>query len=461
MTFPDTFAWGVATASAQIEGATNLDGRGLSIWDVFSHTPGKVWLNQTTDIACDHYRRYKDDVAIMKAMGVQAYRFSTSWSRVLPEGAGKINAPGLDFYDRLTDELLANGITPWLTLYHWDLPYELHCRGGWLNPDMPHWFAAYTDVITKRLSDRIHHWMTINEPQCFVGLGYERGEHAPGYKLPFRELLRIGHHVLLSHGRAVQTIRANAPQPAQIGLAPHAINKIPATESPQDIAAARDAMFAFKDKTCWSNCWWLDPIFLGRYPDDMLASCAEEMPRIGANDMEIISQPVDFFGANIYAGSYVKAGPDGKPIEMPWRTNLSLSAFKFVMTPETLYWSPRFYYERYGKPICITESGMSNVDSVCLDGNVRDPERIDYNARCLRHLWRAGQEGTPLMGYFHWSLLDNFEWSEGYKERLGLVYVDFDTQQRIWKDSARWYQDVIATNGARALDADADVFRTT
>lgn len=450
MTFPEGFIWGTATAALQVEGAVREDGRGQSIWDVFSHTPGKTWLGQTPDNACDHYHRYKEDVAMMKAMGAQAYRFSVSWPRVIPEGQGTVETKGLDFYSRLVDELLANGVTPWLTLYHWDLPYELHCRGGWLNPDIPNWFADYTRVVIEALSDRVHHWITINEPQCFVGLGYERGEHAPGYKLPFPELLRIGHNVLLAHGRSVQTIRQYSRQPALIGLAPHAISKIPASDDPKDVEAARNRMFSFQ-KTSWSNTWWLDPIFLGHYPEDMLVACAGEMPRIARGDMETIAQPLDFFGVNLYAGSYVKAGKDGHPEDLPWSPNIPLNAFKMVMTPETHYWSSKFYYERYAKPIAITESGMSNVDCVSLDGGVHDPERIDYNARCLRAFHQAGQEGVPIMAYFHWSLLDNFEWAEGYKERLGLLHVNLETQERIWKDSAYWYRDVIASHGERIL----------
>jgi beta-glucosidase len=446
--FPEDFAWGVATAALQIEGAAREDGRGLSIWDVFAKTPGKIWLNQDPYTACDHYHRYSEDIGHMQEMGVGAYRFSISWPRVMPTGVGPVEERGLAFYDRLVDALLASGIEPWATLFHWDLPYELHCRGGWLNRHSADWFADYTEAVVERLGDRVRHWFTFNETQVFVGLGYERGQHAPGLTLPFNELLRMGHHILLAHGKASQVLRAAGP--CEVGLAPHAVINMPATDAPADIDAARDKMFAFK-KTAWSNTWWADPVFFGAYPDDMLEQCAGEMPDIRPGDMETIHQVPDFFGTNLYAGSYVRAGANG-PEDVPWSLETPLNAFKFVVTPEAMYWGSKFYYERYGKPIVISENGTSCTDWVTLDGTVPDFPRIDFTARYLRELKRAIDDGVVAKAYFHWSLLDNFEWSEGYKERLGLIYVNLDTQERVWKASAHWYRRLIETNGEIILD---------
>jgi beta-glucosidase len=452
MPFPDDFIWGAATAAAQIEGAADTDGKGRSIWDVYCDEPGKVWQNHTCATACDHYNRWQEDIALMRGIGLGAYRFSVSWPRVMPGGTGTVNAAGLDFYDRLVDALLEAGIAPWCTLFHWDLPHELHCRGGWLNPDSPRWFADYTAVVAERLAGRVAGWMTFNEPQCFVGLGYERGEHAPGFRLPFHELLRMGHHILLAHGRSVQALRAANPA-AKVGFAPHAVVFMPARDNPADIAAARSRMFAFNKKTCWSNTWWADPMFLGHYPDDMLALCEGEMPPFTNDDMALIAQPLDYFGVNLYAGTYVMADAEGNPRDLPWSPNVPLNAFKFVVTPEAMHWGTRFYHERYKKPVLITENGVSCTDWPSRDGLIHDAQRIDYTARYLVELERAIDAGAEVAGYFHWSLMDNFEWSEGYKERLGLVYVNLDSLERTPKESAHWYRRVIETNGASLHEA--------
>ncbi len=446
--FPADFVWGAAAASQQIEGAVNEDGRGRSIWDVFAKEPGKVWLGQNADVACDHYHRWQEDVAHMRAMKLGAYRFSIAWPRVMPTGLAPVEERGLAFYDKLVDGLLEAGIQPWATLFHWDLPYELHCRGGWLNRDSADWFADYTRAVVDRLGDRVRHWFTFNEPQVFVGLGYERGQHAPGLTLPFHELLRMGHHILLAHGKAAQVLRAAGP--CEIGFAPHAVIHMPATDAPEDLDAAREKMFAFR-KTAWSNTWWSDPIFFGNYPDDLLEQCAGELPEILPGDMETIHQTPDFYGVNLYAGSYVRAGANG-PEDLPWSPEIPLNAFKFVVTPEAMYWGTRFYYERYRKPIVISENGASCTDWIALDGTVPDHPRIDFTARYLRELKRAIDDGAAARAYFHWSLLDNFEWSEGYKERLGLIYVNYETQQRTWKQSAHWYQRLIETNGGILFD---------
>jgi beta-glucosidase len=448
MIFPKGFVWGTATASYQIEGAAFEDGRGLSVWDMFCRRPGAVWNGQSGETACDHYHRYREDVALMKAMGLSAYRFSVSWPRVLPKGTGAVNPKGLAFYDHLVDDLLAANIAPYVTLFHWDYPYDLFCRGGWLNRDSADWFADYTAVMVDKLSDRVRHWITFNEPQCFIGLGHSEGKHAPGEKLEFSQVLQSAHHVLLAHGKASQVIRARAKLAADVGYASVGIIRIPATDSPMDIEAARQSMFAVPmDANLWNNSWWIDPILLGRYPANALEMYGARAPKIQSGDMETIHQPVDFLGANIYSGERVRAGKDQQPETVLYPDGFPLTAFRWYVEPAAMYWGPKFYAERYQRPILITENGMSNVDWVSLDGGVHDSIRIDFLRRYLRELGRAIQDGVDVRGYFHWSLLDNFEWAEGFKERFGLVYVDFATQKRIPKDSANWYKDVVASNG--------------
>jgi beta-glucosidase len=447
MLFPDDFFFGSATASYQVEGAAYDDGKGLSVWDMFCRKGGTVWQGQSGDVACDHYHRYLEDVAIMKEIGLNAYRFSISWPRVVPAGTGAVNEAGLAFYDRLVDALLDAGIAPFCTLFHWDYPYELYCRGGWLNPDSPDWFADYARVIVDRLSDRVRHWMTLNEPQCFILLGHQSGIHAPGDKLGLAEVLRAMHHALLAHGKAAQVIRAHSKSEAQIGAAPVGAVKIPAAACPGNVEAARAAMFAVNGQDTWANALWMDPMIFGRYPEDAFANFGAAMPTIRDGDMETICQPLDFFGVNTYSGGYVRAGEDGRPEDVPFAPGHPITAFKWWVTPEALYWGPKFFFERYKLPIIITENGMSNVDWVSLDGCVRDPQRIDYLQRHMLEFARAGRDGVDIRGYFVWTLTDNFEWAEGYKERFGMVHTDFVTQARTLKDSALWYKEVIATGG--------------
>lgn len=287
--FPAHFAWGAATSAYQVEGACDEGGRGPSIWDMFSRQPGKVYNDETGDTACDHYHRFRSDVKLMGALGLKAYRFSISWSRILPSGEGAVNEEGLAFYDQLVDELLANGIEPWPTLYHWDLPYKLHLRGGWTNPKIPGWFADYTKVVVDRLSDRVANWMTINEPQCFIDLGYSAGKHAPGLQFGTTEVLRAAHHALLAHGRAVQVIRSHAKRPPRIGWAPCGMVSYPATHKPEDVEAARRATFAMnKDGSRWNNSWWYDPVYLGHYPEDGLEIYGSQLPSFPSSDFDII-----------------------------------------------------------------------------------------------------------------------------------------------------------------------------
>jgi len=409
---------------------------------------GTIWNNQSGDIACDHYHRYEEDVSLMKQVGLHAYRLSISWPRVLPEGTGALNPKGLAFYDKLIDKLLAAGISPYVTLFHWDYPYELYCRGGWLNRDSSDWFAEYARVVVDKLSDRVKYWITLNEPQCFIGLGHQFGFHAPGDKLEFAQVLTAAHNTLLAHGKAVQTIRAYSRLESRIGLAPVGIISIPASESSEDVEAARQAMFSVTDKSCWNNTWWTDPIFLGRYPEDGLELFGTNLPPIEDEDMKTICQPLDFFGVNIYFGQRTRASRDGQPELVPPPVGHPATAFGFSVSPEALHWGPRFYWERYKLPIIITENGMSNVDWLSLDSRVHDPQRIDFLHRYLLELQKASRDGVELRGYFQWSILDNFEWTQGYKERFGLVYVDYPTQKRTLKDSAYWYRELIASNGA-------------
>ncbi len=451
MSFRKDFVWGVAAASYQVEGATRDDGRGLSVWDMLCRKPGAIWNGQTGDVACDHYHRYKEDVAIMKQIGVQAYRLSVAWPRVIPNGTGAVNAKGLDFYDKLVDELLRAKIQPFVTLFHWDFPYELYVRGGWLNRDSADWFADYTRVVVDRLSDRVKHWMTLNEPQCFIGLGHYDGRHAPGDKLGWTEILRAGHHAMLAHGRGVAVIRDGARRAPVIGYAPVGAVKMPASSKPADVRAARRAMFSITSKTFWNNTWWMDPVFLGRYPEDGWKVWEKELPPIKDGDLKTISQPVDFFGVNIYSGEYIHAGQGDAPEPAGMPVGHDLTAFRWPVTPDSLYWGPKFFQERYKKPVYITENGISNVDWVSVDGKVHDPQRIDFLYRYLRELRRAAKDGVDVRGYFQWSIMDNFEWAEGFKERFGLVYVDYPTQKRTIKDSGFWYRNVIKTNG-KSLD---------
>lgn len=449
MRFRKDFTWGIAAASYQIEGGSFEDGRGLSVWDTFCRKEGVIWRRQNGDVACDHYHRYKEDVSLMKGLGIKAYRMSISWPRIIPEGKGSVNTEGLNFYDRLIDELMSARIDPWITLFHWDYPHELYCRGGWLNQDSSDWFAEYAKVVVERLSDRVSHWMTLNEPQCFIGLGHQTGYHAPGNKLEFSEVLRATHNTLLAHGKATQVIRNFSKSRSEIGLAPVAQTAIPLTNSEEDIDSARKFMFSINRESVFNNTWWLEPIFWGRYPEDGLALFKEKLPEINDGDMEIIQQPLDFFGANIYHGRKVMSGKEGVPEEVPLEDGYPKTAQEdWPVTPDALYWGPRLFYERYGLPIVITENGYQNPDVISLDGKVHDPQRINYLQRYLIELNKACTEGIPVKGYFQWTFCDNFEWTQGYSMRVGIVYVDYPTQKRILKDSAYWYRDIITSNGA-------------
>lgn len=445
--FPDDFVWGAAAASYQIEGAADADGKGPSVWDAFCERRDKVWLGQSGRVACDHYHRYREDVQLMRQMGLQAYRLSLSWPRLLPEGSGRLNPAGFDFYDRLLDALLEHGITPYVTLFHWDYPLALYYRGGWLNADSVHWFAEYTEHCGRRFGDRVKHWMTFNEPQVFVDAGHREGRHAPGDRLRFDEVLRACHHVLLAHGRSVQALRACVPG-SVVGYAPVALTAVPAPGETADADLLSRWMFQSTAGNLRTNAWWMDPVLKGRYPADGVALYAAALPPIGPNDFELIAQPLDFLGVNIYGAELVRRGPDGQPELVRVPEGFPVSAFDWPVTPDALYWGPKLLHERYGLPLLITENGISCRDQVGVDGTIQDTGRVDFISRYLIALGRAVRGGVPVQGYFHWSVMDNFEWAHGYKHRFGLIHVDYQTQHRTLKASAEHYARIIATNGA-------------
>ncbi len=450
MSFRKDFIWGAATASYQIEGAAYEDGKGLSVWDRFSREPGKVLEGHTGDVACDHYHRFKEDVALMKAMGVKNYRFSLSWPRLLPQGVGEVNEAGVAFYNALIDELIANGIRPFVTLFHWDYPSALQAKGAWENPDSPKWFEEYATLVAQRFGDRVKDFITLNEPQCFIGLGYGKGEHAPGYQLPLSATVAMSHHVMVAHGLAVKALRKYAPG-CRVGYAPCGNPRIPASDDPRDIEAARKAYFMVNDYPpfwAFNISWWSDPPMLGKYPEQGLKLLGQYLPEGWEKDLETIHQPLDYYCQNIYNGDVVRAADNELGFEMvPQPVGHPKTAIQWPITPDALYWGPKFLYERYKTPFIISENGMSSHDAVSIDGKVHDPNRQDYMHRYLKAYKRAAEDGVDAIGYLAWSLMDNFEWAYGYTERFGMVYVDYETQERIVKDSFYWYKTVMEENG--------------
>lgn len=441
-TFPPDFLWGSATSAYQIEGSPLADGAGPSIWQRFAHTPGLTHNGDTGDVACDHYRRYADDVRLMKELGLRAYRFSVSWSRVLPEGKGRVNARGLDFYERLVDALLAAGIAPLVTLFHWDLPAALDDRGGWLNPDIAGWFAEYADVMFRRLDDRVTRWTTLNEPWVVSDGGYLHGALAPGHRSRFEAPI-ASHHLLRAHGAAVQAYRATGAH--QIGLVVNLEPQRPATDAPEDRAAA-NRMDAYMNRQ------YLDPVFLGAYPEELREIFGDAWPTWPDEDLELIRQPIDFVGVNYYTRSVrrhderawpVKAAVVRQPSATYTETSWEVCPAAFT---EILTWVK----DRYGDPeIYVMENGAAFFDPpMATEGRVRDPLRVSYLREHLRAARAALAAGVRLRGYMVWSLLDNLEWSLGFSKRFGVVHVDFATQARTPKDSARYYAQVVASNGA-------------
>jgi len=447
-TFPSDFVWGTATAAYQIEGAWNEDGKGESIWDRFSHTPGKIKNGDTGDIACDHYHRWRADIDLMKALGLQAYRFSIAWARLLPAGRRRPNQAGLDFYDLLVDGLLEAGIIPYVTLYHWDLPQALQDEGGWPARSTAEAFVEYADLATRALGDRVKNWITHNEPWVAAFVGHEKGEHAPGWQEP-RAAIHAGHHLLLSHGWAVPVIRRNSPG-AQVGITLNLTHIMPASPSPADGKMAR-----FIDG--YINRWFLDPLFGRNYPRDILdVYTAQGHVDAGApefvqpGDMQIITTPIDFLGVNYYTRDVVRdeQAPDNLPPTVIQAPQEQWTPMGWEVYPQGLYdLLVRVQADYAPARVYITENGMSLETGPDERGRVKDQRRIDYLHGHFQSAWRAIQEGVPLKGYFIWSLMDNFEWARGGSQRFGLVWVDFSTQQRLPKDSAYWYKEVIARNG--------------
>lgn len=440
-TFPKDFIWGAATASFQIEGATTEDGRGESIWDRFCATPGKVLNGDTGDPACDHYHRWREDIALMKGLGLQAYRFSLAWPRIFPNGTGQLNQKGLEFYDRLVDGLLEAGIKPYATLYHWDLPQALQDRGGWANRDTAYAFAHYADVVARALGDRVAGWITHNEPWCASILSYWIGEHAPGLKNG--PALEAAHHILLSHGLAVPAIRAAAPN-AEVGITLNFSPAHPASDSPADIAAARrhDGFF---------NRWFADPLYRASYPEDMV----ELYAKMGAGapvrdgDMQVIAAPIDFLGVNYYNRAVIKDDPGGdSPLGYTTlRPEGEYTHMDWEVYPEALReLLVRLHADYAPGRLYVTENGAAYPDELAADGRVHDAARARFLERHFAAVHAAIQQGAPVKGFFVWSLMDNFEWAWGYSRRFGIVYVDYATQRRTPKDSAHYVTDVIARN---------------
>ncbi|MFJ7327428.1 GH1 family beta-glucosidase [Streptomyces cyaneofuscatus] len=440
--FPADFTWGVATAAYQIEGAVTEDGRSPSIWDTFSHTPGTIDGGDTGDIACDHYHRVPEDIGLIKQVGADAYRFSIAWPRVVPGGDGPVNKAGLDFYDRLVDGLLEAGVTPFATLYHWDLPQVLQDRGGWTVRETSEHFAAYASHVVERLGDRVKDWATLNEPLCSAWIGHLEGRMAPGLT-DLTAAVHASYHLHLGHGLAVQAIRA-ASSDARVGIVNNLSPIVPASTSEADLAAARRADGHI-------NRWWLDPVLGRGYPQDMVETYGVELP-VRPGDLETIAAPLDWLGLNYYFRQIVTADPSGAvpgftqvPVADARRTYMDWEVYADGLEQLLLRLTEEYGVER----IYVTENGSAYRDTVAADGSVHDPERVAYLEEHLAACARAVAKGAPLAGYFAWSLLDNFEWAYGYDKRFGLVHVDYATQRRTVKSSGRRYAELVREHAGR------------
>ncbi|HTO24195.1 MAG TPA: GH1 family beta-glucosidase [Spirochaetia bacterium] len=442
LNFPPGFAWGTATAAYQVEGAVSEDGRGTSIWDTYCRQPGRILGGTSGDTTCDHYHRFAEDFRLMRDLGIRAYRFSISWPRVIPAGSGSVNARGLDFYERLVDCMRENGIEPFATLYHWDLPQPLQDAGGWPNRATADRYVEYVDVVTRRLGKKVRRWMTHNEPWVVAFVGNLYGAHAPGLT-DLKTALAAAHTLLLSHGKAVPVIRANGGSGTQVGIV-HNLEWIePASRREADRSAAARHDGAF-------NRWFLDPVFRGSYPADMLAWYGKNAPEVKAGDLEAMKAPLDFLGVNYYTRRIIAHDPAGdflhvRRVALPFVPHADYEEWE--VNPEGLYRLLVRVSEDYGRPpIYVTESGTPLPDVLGPDGACHDPTRVDYLSRHAAAIWQANQDGADVRGYFVWSILDNFEWNLGFTKRFGLVHVDFKTQKRTVKDSGRWYSDVVKEN---------------
>ena len=444
MRFPTDFIWGAASSAYQIEGHSTDKGGGVCVWDTFCKIPGKIANGDNGEVACDALRRYAEDIRLLAEMGGKAYRFSTSWARIDPNGDGNWNEKGLKYYDKVVNECLKYGITPYITLYHWELPQAAQDRGGWESREIAEAFARFAGMMAAHFKGRVKHYFTLNEPQCTVGLGYDTCVHAPGIKLDRAGLFGVMVNQLLAHGLAQKAIKAAAPD-ALVGIASTGRLCYPEFEIPLDISAARDATFAVSDEDwTFTHHWYLDPIVLGKFPDAEGTELGELASKVSTEDMAIIHQVPDFLGYNIYNGHSVRAGVGG-PEYIVRYPGFARTAMKWPITPRVMDWGVRFLHDRYGLPGYITENGLSCNDRIYLDGKVHDLDRIDFLTRYLQNLSKAVKNGADVRGYFHWSLTDNFEWSQGYWDRFGLIYIDYRGQQRIPKDSYRWFREVIRT----------------
>jgi beta-glucosidase len=439
--FPRNFVWGVSAAAPQIEGSSKADGKGESVWDRYAKRRGTILNGDKLDPACDHYRRFRQDFALMRELGITNYRLSLAWPRIYPEGDGALNQAGLDFYETLVDSMLENGITPWVTMFHWDLPQALEDRGGWRSRVVPEAFATYADTIVKTLGDRVKNWITVNEIRCFTTQAYGGLGKAPGVIESKKVVNQTVHNALVCHGHAVRAVRQHGGRGAKCGLSDNCETVIPVTESEPDVAAAREW---FAD----ANLAILDPIYKGRYSDKYLKSCGRAQPKVESGDFELIGQPTDFLGLNIYAGLFVRRGKDGKPqLLLPSDSYPRTDSPWLHLAPRALYWAPRLVADVYGvKNVYVTENGCGYDDDIVKDGEVLDLHRVEYLRSYLKELQRSIEDGTPVRGYFVWCFLDNFEWTDGYTRRFGIVHNNFKTQKRTPKLSAKWYGSVVAAN---------------
>jgi beta-glucosidase len=450
--FPNGFVWGAASAAYQIEGAAAEGGRTPTIWDTFSHTPGKTFAGHTGDVACDAYHRWAEDLDLMAGAGIRNYRFGIGWTRIFPTPDETPNAAGLAYYDAVVDGCLARGITPWITLYHWDLPQYWEDRGGWRNPETARAFGRLAGLLARHFAGRVQNYFTLNEPACAAGLGYGTGAHAPGLILAPQQVFGCVCNLLLAHGCAASAIRAADPA-AKVGIVTTGRLCSPAADTPADREAARQATFDYaRDPDLWGWVYthqlYLDPVVFGRFPAEMQGTPLAAMAAaVSPADLAVMHQVPDFIGLNIYSGGTACAGPDGWQTVEP-QPGAPRNAMKWLIAPEVLTWGPLWIRERYGLPLYITENGLSCNDKVYLDGCVHDADRIDFLHRYLRALRTGIAMGSGVQGYFHWSLTDNYEWANGYEEHFGLIFIDYAAERRIPKDSLAWYGRTVRENGA-------------
>ncbi|MCH6259142.1 GH1 family beta-glucosidase [Puniceicoccaceae bacterium K14] len=439
--FPPNFIWGTAAAAPQIEGAAFLDGKGESVWDRFARIPGKVVGDANLDVACDHYHRYPDDFALMRELGIKHYRLSIAWPRIFPQGDGELNQAGIDFYNRLIDCMLAEGIQPWVTMFHWDLPQALEDRGGWRERLTPEAFGVYAETIVKAFGDRVKHWITLNEMRCFTILAYGDTIRPPGLNEGEKVVNQTYHHALLAHGLGVQAVRQHGGENAQVGITDDCIIPVPVIETEPHIKAAEQAIRELNIRS-------IDPILKGEYTELYHTLTGENAANVEPGDIELISAPTDFFGMNIYTGVYVRAKEDGSPEILPFPSGYPTADAPWLkLIPQAMYWGPKLIKSVYDVPsIYITESGAGYDDVPTETGEILDLHRRQYVRQCLMELHRSIGDGSPIEGYFLWSFMDNFEWLDGYTKRFGICYTDYSTQKRTPKLSAHWYKEVMQQN---------------